>query len=159
MKITFIIPGDQELQLKRHQLHQCRVFPPAGLAHMIDAIARTASTVIVDERIEPARHEQATDIVVIFINTYNQLRAYSLCKLYRSQGTYVVLVGQHLEQARFEARRLANTLLIGRGENTFSRFINDIKCNCANREYFETKSWEAGNCSVYGNNVFKLEFN
>lgn len=158
MKITFIIPGDQELQLKQHQLHQCRVFPPAGLAHMVGAVANIADTHVVDERLASARHAKHSDIAVIFVNSYNQQRAYALCNFYRKQGAYIVLVGQYLEQARFEARRLANTLLVGRGEDTFIRFINDIKAHCVRREYFDKKTCQTSSQNTPGANVLKLAF-
>ncbi|WP_455204356.1 hypothetical protein [Kaarinaea lacus] len=127
MKVAFIVPKDDSSHSPLHQLAQCRIFPPVGLARMAGLVGKNASVNLVDERIGSAIHEQRVNVAIIFINSYNRQRAYDLADQYHDYGSYVVFTGPLLAQAANEASCYADSLFIGTGEDCMAEFVTEYR--------------------------------
>lgn len=125
MKVAFIVPKDDGNHGPLHQLAQCRIFPPVGLARMVGLVGKNACVNLVDERIGSAKHEQRANIAIIFINNYNRQRAFDLAKQYHNRGSFVVFTGPLLTQRHNEANSYADSLFIGSGEDCMAEFVAD----------------------------------
>ena len=137
MNILFVIPKDDGEHSPLSQFAQCRVLPPIGLARMAGIAGRMASVRVLDERLKDILLVQPADIVVMFINHYNQHRAYRLAAEYRALGCVVVLTGPMLTHDVEEARNFADCLFIGSGEFNLSEFLWDYRFGRLKSEYNE----------------------
>jgi len=127
MKITFIVPKDHDQHSPLSQFKQCRILPPVGLARMAGCIGKKGQVSLVDERIDKARHENNTQVAIIFINSYNRQRAYDLAAQYRKNGSTVVFTGPVLNHTPDDAARHADCLLLGASEESLAAFLNDYR--------------------------------
>jgi hypothetical protein len=127
MNVAFVIPKDGEQHNPLSAFSQSRIFPPVGLARMAGLAGRHGDVSIVDERVGPVQLSDEADIVVIFINSYNQQRAYTLANKYLARGIHVVFTGPVLAHTEAEARHYAHTLFIGSGEECMVDFLRDYR--------------------------------
>jgi len=125
MNITFIVPKDHDQHSPLSQFKQCKILPPVGLARMAGLIGKKGSVSLVDERIETSKHKYNTNVAVIFINSYNRQRAYTLATKYKKCGSTVVFTGPILNQAPEDAANHADCLLLGSSEESLAAFLND----------------------------------
>jgi hypothetical protein len=125
MKIVFIIAREDSQHSTLHQLSQGRLFPPVSLAPMVRMIGKQQEVCIIDERRKDVLHEKSADIVVIFINSYNQQRARKLAIKYQMRGSFVVLTGPVLSLDSLQQGLFANCLFIGSGEECMPQFLQD----------------------------------
>ncbi len=127
MKITFVVPKDEDRTNPLSQFSQCRILPPVGLGRMAGLAGKHASVVLVDERIESAHDNYRADVAVFIINSYNRERCLVLAKLYRDAGSYVVFSGAMLAKDAVELAKLADSLLVGYGEECIAEFLHDYR--------------------------------
>ena len=135
MKVQFIVPKDDGEHSPLSQFSQCRVLPPVGLARMAGLAGKLGKVNVFDERLVDVNYPQAADVVIMFINHYNQYRAYSLAALYRKLGCLVVFTGPMLSHDKLEARRHADCLFIGSGEYNLPEFLWDYRFGKSKPEY------------------------
>jgi len=127
MKVSFIIPRDNDTQGPYSQYSQCRVLPPVGLARMAGMAGKNAHVTVVDERIDDRKHKGNVQVAVIFINSYNRQRAYDIASYYRNCGCTVVFTGPLLSNAIEDAVFHADALFIGDSGINMFLFMNDYK--------------------------------
>jgi len=127
MKITFIVPKEDDRTSPLSQFAQCRIFPPVGLGRMAGFAGKQGKVALVDERIDSARHNYQADIAVFIINSYNRERCLVLAKLYRDAGCYVVFSGSVLAKDALEPAQYADSLLVGYGEDCIAEFLADYQ--------------------------------
>jgi radical SAM superfamily enzyme YgiQ (UPF0313 family) len=65
--------------------------------------------------------------VVIQVYITNAYRAYALADHYRAKGCFVALGGLHVTSLPDEARPHADALFLGPGDQTFPRFLRDLR--------------------------------
>ena len=135
MKVTFVVPKDDDQQSKQNQYLQGRIFPPVGLARMAGIAGKHASVTLIDERIETSKPLKCAQIAVIFINSYNQQRACQLAQQYQAKGCLVVMTGPMLSHSIDPAYNTANCLFIGPGEDNISDFLADYTKGKTKRIY------------------------
>ena len=127
MKITFVVPKDDDRASPLSQFAQCRILPPVGLGRMAGYAGKQGEVALVDERIDPAHYNYRADIAVFFINSYNRERCLVLAKLYRDAGCYVVFSGSVLAKDALEPALYADSLLVGYGEDCIAEFLSDYQ--------------------------------
>lgn len=139
MKVTFVIPRDNDRHSPLSQFSQCRVLPPVGLARMAGMVGKKAYITVVDERIDDKKHKGNVNIAVIFINSYNRQRAYDIATYYRNCGATVVFTGPLLSKVVDDADRFADSLFIGDGGDNMPVFMKDFKDGKVKRFYRHTE--------------------
>jgi hypothetical protein len=157
MKVTFVVPKDDDRENPYNPFRQCRILPPAGLARMAGVAGKRARVSVMDERIAAASHDGRPDIAVFFVNGYNRDRCLTLARLYSTLGSYVVLSGSVLMEDPAHAAQVANSLFVGYGEECIAEFLNDYQLGKAKTSYF---SRGAGTCgrpvTAKGNTAFSM---
>lgn len=135
MKIAFVVPEDDGQHGLREEFLQCRIFPPASLARMVGQVGKQGDVYLIDERIKPQEHDEAVDVALIFVNSYNRDRAFVLASQYRNRGSYVILTGPVLQETPEAACQHADCLFIGAGGDSLPLFLKDYHRGMARRLY------------------------
>jgi len=92
---------------------------------------------LIDERVSDIDFSADFDIVGITMMTAQARRGYEIADRFRERDVHVVLGGIHPTLETDEARRHADTLIIGEAENTWPQFLSDFSAGSARREYSE----------------------
>jgi len=111
------------------------LFPPLGLATLAAYLDPDDEVSISDEHVERLRLDDAPDLVVIQVYITSARRAYEIADLYRSRGCHVALGGLHVTSLPDEAAAHADTIFLGPGEDTWPRFLADLKAGSPARRY------------------------
>ena len=82
---------------------------------------------IQDEIVGPINFEADYDLVFITVTTVVAIRAYEVARLFRERGAKVVLGGIHPSTMPDEAIHHADAVVIGEGELTVPRLLEDFK--------------------------------
>jgi hypothetical protein len=139
MKVTFIVPKDDDRQSPLSQFAQCRVLPPVGLPKMAGQAGKHGEVSVVDERTGTVTHERHAHVAVFFVNSYNSDRACALAQQYRNNGSHIVFTGPKLAHSADDAERHADSVLLGAGEATLPVFLADFVEGKTKRFYHESK--------------------
>lgn len=135
MKVAFIIPKNDDQHQQINPTNQCRVLPPVGLAHMVGVMGKQATVTLHDERINLEPLHSSPQIAIIFINSYNQQRAFDIAQHYRNSGTFVILTGSMLLTFSDIPSKFANCLFAGSGEEHIAKFLADYRAGKPKRYY------------------------
>ena len=114
------------------------LFPPLGLATLAGYLDPDDEVEIRDEHVEPLRLDDRPDLVVIQVYITSARRAYRIADDYRRRGVYVVLGGLHVTSLPEEAAAHADTIVLGPGEDTWPRFLEDFRQRRAQPVYRST---------------------
>ena len=144
MKVTFVVPKDDDRASPLSQFTQCRILPPVGLGRMAGLAGKYGSVKLVDERIDSARHNYKADIAVFIVNSYNRDRCLVLSTLYRDFGSYVVFSGPLLATDLIEPSKYADSLFIGFGEECIAEFLSDYSSGKAKSFYHSGSELKTG---------------
>jgi len=82
---------------------------------------------IQDELAGPLDFDRAYDLVLITVTTSVAVRAYEAARLFRQRGATVVLGGIHPSALPDEAAQHADAVIIGEGELTLPRLLDDFR--------------------------------
>jgi len=82
---------------------------------------------IVNEICEDINFEEKVDLVGITSYTINIHRAYQIADEFRKRNVPVVMGGIHVSMEPEEAKKHADTIIIGEAEETWPQFINDFR--------------------------------
>ncbi|HXJ77206.1 MAG TPA: radical SAM protein, partial [Candidatus Methylomirabilis sp.] len=82
---------------------------------------------IQDELVGPLDFDRAYDLVLITVTTSVAIRAYEAARLFRQRGATVVLGGIHPSALPDEAAQHADAVVIGEGELTLPRLLDDFR--------------------------------
>lgn len=93
---------------------------------------------IVDENHEELNYDEDFDLVGISSMTQQADRAYQIADQFRDRGVHVVLGGLHATVLPQEAKRHADTVIVGEAENTWPQFIRDFLSGTPAPFYRET---------------------
>jgi radical SAM superfamily enzyme YgiQ (UPF0313 family) len=103
------------------------LWPPLGLATLAAYLREDDEVTLVDENVETLRLDDRPDLVGIQVYVSSANRAYAIADHYRSKGVHVALGGRHVTAMPAEAARHADTVLMGPGEDTWPRFVSDLR--------------------------------
>jgi radical SAM superfamily enzyme YgiQ (UPF0313 family) len=138
LRVKFILPALTEATDPYWRPIKYSLFPPLGLATLAAYLSSDDEAVIVDEHVEPLTLDDAPDLVIVQVYITNAYRAYGIADHYRSRGAYVCLGGLHVTSLPEEAATHADSIFLGPGEQTFPRFLADLRAECPQPVYTST---------------------
>ena len=100
---------------------------------------------IQDEIVGPLNFQADYDLVFITVTTVVAIRAYEVARLFRERGAKVVLGGIHPSTLPDEAIQHADAVVIGEGELTVPRLIEDFKKGQMQQQYrmpYMVEQWD-----------------
>src|SRR6185369_7001460 len=103
------------------------LFPPLGLATLAAFLAPDDEAILVDEHVQHLELDDRPDLVLIQGYITNAYRAYRIADHYRARGTFVAMGGLHVTSLPDEAAAHADAMFLGPGEQTFPRFLDDLR--------------------------------
>lgn len=125
MRLTFVHPaiGHRlgESYLRSWQME------PLPIAALKGLTPDTVETRFYDDRLEKIPYDEATDAVVISVETYTAKRAYQIASEYRRRGVPVVMGGFHVTLMPQEASRYADAIMVGEAEGKWLELIDDLQ--------------------------------
>lgn len=92
-----------------------------------------------DERIEKLPEQFDADIVAMSVETFAARHAYELADRYRKEGVRICMGGFHASAEPDEILEHADTVLIGDAEDTWARYIEDVK-NGVEKSRYESEN-------------------
>jgi radical SAM superfamily enzyme YgiQ (UPF0313 family) len=125
-RAKFILPALTEATSPYWRPIKYSLFPPLGLATLAAYLDPDVEATLQDEHVERLDLDDRPDLVVIQVYITNAYRAYRIADHYRARGAYVVLGGLHVTSLPDEAAPHADTIVLGPGEDTFPRFLEDL---------------------------------
>jgi radical SAM superfamily enzyme YgiQ (UPF0313 family) len=135
LRVKFILPALTEATDPYWRPIKYSLFPPLGLATLAAYLSPEDHAVIIDEHVEPLTLDDMPELVVIQVYITNAYRAYKIADHYRDRGAFVCLGGLHVTSMPNEAARHADAILLGPGEQTFPRFLQDFRARTPQRAY------------------------
>ena len=127
MKIKFILPALTEAESSFWRPIKYSLFPPLGLATLAAFTSEEDEAQIVDQHVQKLNLDDEPDIVSIQVYITNAYRAYKIADHYRAKGVFVILGGLHVTSLPEEARKHADAISLGPGEESFPRFLEDFR--------------------------------
>jgi radical SAM superfamily enzyme YgiQ (UPF0313 family) len=144
MKVKMILPALTEATSPFWRPIKYSLFPPLGLATLAAYLGDEADVEIQDEHVETLNLNDCPDLVVIQVYITSAHRAYRIADHYRARGAYVALGGLHVTSLPDEAAAHADTIFLGPGEDTWPRFLADLRHGRPKRVYRSTLRTLAG---------------
>ena len=138
MKVKLILPALTEAKSPFWRPIKYSLFPPLGLATLAAFLSPDDEVTLIDDHVERLATDDAPDLVVIQVYITNAYRAYALADHYRAKGCYVALGGLHVTALPDEAAPHADSIFIGPGEQTFPRFLADLRAGSPQPRYAST---------------------
>lgn len=144
LRAAFILPALTEATSPFFRPVKYSLFPPLGLAALAGHLGPDDEARLFDEHVEllpPAEQivdEWRPDLVVIQVYITNARRAYRLADAFRARGTFVALGGLHVTSLPEEAAPHADAIFLGPGDQTFPRFLADLRAGQPCRRYVST---------------------
>src|SRR5258706_15690898 len=141
LRVKFILPALTEATSPYWRPIKYSLFPPLGLATLAAYLKPDDDAVIVDEHVDGAASADdgaRLDLVVIQVYITSARRAYALADAYRAQGVFVALGGLHVTSLPDEAAPHADAIFLGPGEQTFPRFLDDLRAGRPLLRYVST---------------------
>ena len=135
LKVKLILPALTEATSPYWRPIKYSLFPPLGLATIAAYLSPDDHAVIVDEHVERLTLEDTPNLVVIQVYITNAHRAYRIADHYRSKGAFVCLGGLHVTSLPDEAAHHADAIFLGPGEQTFPKFLADLRAGKPGRVY------------------------
>jgi radical SAM superfamily enzyme YgiQ (UPF0313 family) len=138
MKVKMILPALAEAESPYWRPIKYSLFPPLGLATLAAYFGDDDVVQLQDEHVEKVDLDDEPDLVVIQVYITNAYRAYAMADRYRRKGIYVALGGLHVTSLPDEATAHADSIFTGPGEDTFPKFIQDLKNGRPLKKYVST---------------------
>src|SRR5215467_9724682 len=138
LRVKFILPTLTEASSPYWRPIKYSLFPPLGLATLAAYLGPDDHAVIADEHVEGAASTddaRELDLVVIQVYITSARRSYALADAYRARGVFVALGGLHVTSLPDEAAEHADAIFLGPGEQTFPRFLADLRAGRPARRY------------------------
>jgi radical SAM superfamily enzyme YgiQ (UPF0313 family) len=140
LRVKFILPALTEATSPGWRPIKYSLFPPLGLATLAAFLAPDDEAVLEDEHVGPIDLNDRPDLVVIQVYITSARRAYRLADDYRARGVFVALGGLHVTSLPDEAAGHADAIFLGPGEQTFPRFLQDLRAGRAATRYVSTSN-------------------
>jgi len=127
MRIKMILPALTEARSPYFRPIKYSLFPPLGLATLAGYCSDDDEISLQDEHVQALDIDDHPDLVVIQSYVTSAYRSYQLAEHYRSRGAHVCIGGLHPTAVPDEARRHADTVFFGPGEESWPRFLSDFR--------------------------------
>ena len=144
MRVKLILPALTEATSPLFRPIKYSLFPPLGLATLAAYLDLDDEVTLHDEHVEPLDLHDEPDLVVVQVYITSARRAYAIADHYRRLGAYVVLGGLHVTSLPDEAAVHADSIFLGPGEDTWPRFLADLRAGRPAARYQSTVRTLAG---------------
>lgn len=138
MKLTFIHPAighrNNESYLRSWQME------PLPIATLKGLTPQNIETRFYDDRLEKIPYDEATDAVLIPVETYTAKRAYQIASEYRKRNIPVIMGGFHVTLVPEEASRYADATMTGEAEGNWHELLDDLQHNTLKPLYRGTQT-------------------
>jgi radical SAM superfamily enzyme YgiQ (UPF0313 family) len=135
MRVKLILPALTEAWSPFFRPIKYSLFPPLGLATLASYLSPDDEVTLVDEHVEPLHLDDAPELVVIQVYITSARRAYQIADHYRRRGAHVCLGGLHVTSLPDEAALHADSIFLGPGEESWPRFLRDLRAGRPQRAY------------------------
>lgn len=125
--VKMILPALTEATSPLFRPIKYSLFPPLGLATLAGYLDPEVDVSIHDEHVEQLRLDDEPDLVVIQAYITSARRSYEIADHYRAKGCFVVMGGLHPTSLPDEAAAHADVIFTGPGEDTWPRFLADLR--------------------------------
>lgn len=133
MRVLLITPENRFIRaFRRGQLNN---FAQLTMPYLAGFVRPPHTVALVDEYTQTVDIDAPADFVGITCNTPNATHVYGIADAFRSRGRMVVLGGPHPTLLPDEARKHADSLVIGEAENTWPRLLDDAARGVLQPEY------------------------
>jgi radical SAM superfamily enzyme YgiQ (UPF0313 family) len=135
MKITFILPS---IGRRPHEVADyvgSWQMEPLAIAALAGATPPHHELVFFDDRVEPIRYDDPTDLVAINAETFTAKRAYQIASRYHERGIPVVLGGFHPTLVPDEAGEQAEAVMVGEAEQVWPELLRDAEAGQLKKRY------------------------
>lgn len=132
MKILFVNPAykdDVVWNIKYYKM------PPIGLATLATCTPEEYDVKIIDENVSKIDYNEEVDLVAITSITPIAPRAYEISQNFRKLGKKVIIGGIHPSMFPEEAKKYADSVVIGESETIWPMILEDFKKNKLKRSY------------------------
>jgi radical SAM superfamily enzyme YgiQ (UPF0313 family) len=112
------------------------MFPSLTLKQIAGITPRHHFIKLIDERYENINFNEKFDLIGISITTYSALRGYRIADTFRKKGIPVVFGGYHASLLPEEAKKHADSVVIGEAENTWPQLLKDLESGKLKKFYY-----------------------
>ena len=132
MRVRMFLPALTEATSPHFRPIKYSLFPPLGLATLAGYLDDSDEITLHDEHVERLDLDELSengrpDLVVIQAYITSARRAYEIADHFRALGVYVAMGGLHVSSLPDEAARHADSIFIGPGEDTWPKFLADLR--------------------------------
>lgn len=132
-RLTIIHPAIGHKQGEKYiRSWQMEPLPAAAIAGLIPQDIEIS---FYDDRMELIPYHEASDAVLISVETYTAMRAYQIASEYRRLGVPVIFGGFHPTLLPDEAERYAEAIVIGEAEIIWQDVIDDLRYGTLKKRY------------------------
>jgi radical SAM superfamily enzyme YgiQ (UPF0313 family) len=100
---------------------------PLSMAVLASLMPADVEVAFFDDRIEAIPYDDATDLVVISVETFTALRAYRIAAEFRARGVPVVMGGYHATLIPEEVSLHADAIVVGDAEPVWPELMADAR--------------------------------
>ncbi len=126
---NFWIGGSKLKSIEKLQLNMFSILPTLYARQLAAITPKKHSVTVIDERYSDINFNEKYDIVLINFNFSSVPRAYEIADIFRKKGIPVVLSGWYPSVLPEEAKKHADSVLIGRGEINWPKLLDDFENN------------------------------
>jgi radical SAM superfamily enzyme YgiQ (UPF0313 family) len=127
MRVKLVLPALTEAKSPFFRPIKYSLFPPLGLATLAAYLRPDDEVTLQDEHVERLDLDDEPELVAIQVYITSARRSYELADHYRRRGAHVALGGLHVTSLPEEAARHADTIFLGPGEESWPRFLADLR--------------------------------
>lgn len=127
-RITFIRPNLTDVR-------STDAMQPLAFAILAGITPPDIEPVLIDQRLEPIRYDEPTDLVAISVETFTARNAYQIAGRFRRRGVRVVLGGCHPTFLPEEALAYADAVVVGDAEGLWPEVVRDARAGRLRRVY------------------------
>jgi len=126
---NFWIGGSKLKSIEKLQLNMFSILPTLYARQLAAITPKKHSVTVIDERYSDINFNEKYDIVLINFNFSSVPRAYEIADIFRKKDIPVVLSGWYPSVLPEEAKKHADSVLIGRGEINWPKLLDDFENN------------------------------
>lgn len=147
MKILLIYPKDYAYKSKDTAHKKSINYPGLTIATLAGLVPKelNADVNVLDEGIDDTPINYDVDIIAVSTLTASAKRAYEIADQARKKGVYTVLGGYHVSYNYEEAKKHADTIILGQADETWPKFLLDYKNGQAKEKYTQEKTPDVNN--------------
>ncbi len=136
MKKSILLIQPENKEINKFRRKQFNNFSQITIPYLAAFINEKQYVItLVDEYNQKIPYNKAFDLVAVTVNTPNSYHCYEISKYFRDKGAKVVFGGPHATLLPEEAGGHCDYLLVGEGEETWPRFLEDFYNGIARPRY------------------------